>query len=234
VENKEVEIGEQQEGELLKKKQFAVIGLGRFGISMADTLHKMGYDVLAIDKDEQRVQEVSDSVTHVVQADTTDEDALLALGIRNFDVVVVSIGEDIQANVLTTLQLKELGVRHIVAKARNPLHGKMLHKLGADRVVYPERDMAQRVAHNLVSTNVLDYIELSPQFSIAEINAPKRLINQSLIEADLRGTYGINVVAIKRGESVIVTPLPDEKIHENDILVVVGGNEGVQRLEELE
>ncbi len=218
----------------MKKKQFAIIGLGRFGTSMASALHKMGYDVLAIDKSEQRVQEFSDEVTHVVQADTTDEDALTALGIRNFDVVVVSIGEDIQANVLTTLQLKELGVPYIVAKARNPLHGKMLQKIGADRVVYPERDMAQRVAHNLISTNVLDYIELSPKFSIAEINAPRILVGQSLAEADIRVRYGINVVSIKRGDELIVPPLPSEKIREKDILVVVGSNEGVQRLEELE
>lgn len=218
----------------MKKKQFAIIGLGRFGTSMASALHKMGYDVLAIDKDEQKVQEISDEVTHVVQADTTDEDALLALGIRNFDVVVVSIGEDIQANVLTTLQLKELGVPYIVAKARNPLHGKMLQKIGADRVVYPERDMAQRVAHNLISTNVLDYIELSPKFSIAEINAPRFLIGKSLAEADIRVKYGINVVAIKREDALIVPPLPSEKIRETDIIVVVGSNDGVQRLEELE
>ena len=218
----------------MKKKQFAIIGLGRFGTSMASALHKMGYDVLAIDKDEQKVQEISDEVTHVVQADTTDEDALLALGIRNFDVVVVSIGEDIQANVLTTLQLKELGVPYIVAKARNPLHGKMLEKIGADRVVYPERDMAQRVAHNLISTNVLDYIELSPKFSIAEINAPRFLVDKSLAEADIRVKYGINVVAIKRDDVLIVPPLPSEKIRETDIIVVVGSNDGVQRLEELE
>ncbi|MEG6586494.1 potassium channel family protein [Dendrosporobacter sp. 1207_IL3150] len=218
----------------MKKKQFAIIGLGRFGTSMASALHKMGYDVLAIDKDGQRVQEVSDEVTHVVQADTTDEDALLALGIRNFDVVVVAIGEDIQSNVLTTLQLKEIGVKYIVAKARNPLHGKMLQKIGADRVVYPERDMAQRVAHNLISTNVLDYIELSPKFSIAEINAPKILVGKSLVGSNIRAKYGINVVAIKRGEDLIVPPLPTENFLDKDILVVVGTNEGVQRLEELE
>lgn len=217
-----------------KNKQFAVIGLGRFGTSLANTLYKLGCEVLAIDADEDRIQKFSEEVTHVVQADTTDENSLKALGIRNFDVVVVAIGEDIQANVLTTLLLKDLGVKYIVAKARNELHGKMLAKIGADRVVYPERDMGQRVAHNLVSTNVLEYIELSPNLSIVEITAPKSLVGQSLAEANLRVKYEVNVVAIKRGEELIVPPLPDEKIKTGDILIFVGQTKGVRKLEELE
>lgn len=217
-----------------KNKQFAVIGLGRFGTSVANALYKLGFEVLAIDADEDRIQKFSEEVTHVVQADTTDENSLKALGIRNFDVVVVAIGEDIQANVLTTLLLKDLGVKYIVAKARNELHGKMLAKIGADRVVYPERDMGQRVAHNLVSTNVLEYIELSPNLSIVEITAPKSLVGQSLAEANLRVKYEVNVVAIKREEELIVPPMPDEKIRTGDILIFVGQTKGVRKLEELE
>lgn len=216
------------------KKQFAVIGLGRFGTSVARTLHEMGYEVLAIDENEERVQDFSNQVTHVVQADTTDEESLKALGIRNFDVVIVAIGQNIQANMLTTLQLKEMDVPYIVAKAQNVLHGKMLEKIGADRVIYPERDMGQRVAHNLVSTNVLEYIALSPDLSIVEVTAPKILIGKSLSESNLRAKYEINVLAIKRREEIIVPPLPSEKILPGDILIVVGGNEGVQKLEELE
>ncbi|WP_371370702.1 TrkA family potassium uptake protein [Sporomusa aerivorans] len=217
-----------------KHKQFAVIGLGRFGTSVASALYKLGYEVLAVDADEERVQKFSEEVTHVVQADTTDENSLKALGIRNFDVVVVAIGEDVQANVLTTLLLKDLGVKHIVAKARNELHGKMLTKIGADRVVYPERDMGQRVAHNLVSTNVLEYIELSPDLSIVEITSPRTLIGQSLAEANLRAKYEVNVVAIKRDEEVIVPPQPNEKIKDGDVLIFVGQTKGIQKLEELE
>ncbi len=217
-----------------KHKQFAVIGLGRFGTSVASALYKLGYEVLAIDADEERVQKFSEEVTHVVQADTTDENSLKALGIRNFDVVVVAIGEDIQANVLTTLLLKDLGVKHIVAKARNELHGKMLTKIGADRVVYPERDMGQRVAHNLVSTNVLEYIELSPDLSIVEITAPGSLVGQTLAEANLRVRYEVNVVAIKRDEGLIVPPQPNEKIKAGDALIFVGQTRGIQKLEELE
>lgn len=216
------------------KKQFAVIGLGRFGASVATTLHQLGFEVLAIDSNEEQVQKFSEQVTHVVQADTTDENTIKALGIRNFDVVVVAIGEDIQANVLTTLLLKDLGVKHIVAKAKSVLHGKMLEKLGADRVVYPERDMGQRVAHNLISSNVLDYIELSPDLSLVEVNAPKTLIGKTLANANLRMEYGINVVAMKRGKEIIVPPLPTEVMTEKDILVIVGNTAGIQRLEELE
>lgn len=215
-------------------KQFAVIGLGRFGTSIATTLFKLGHEVLAIDVNEEQVQRLSETVTHVVQADTTDENSLKALGIRNFDVVVVAIGEDVQANVLTTLLLKELGIKYIVAKARNELHGKMLAKIGADRVVYPERDMGLRVAHNLVSTNVLEYIELSPDLSVAEITAPKTLVGHSLAEADLRVKYEINVVAIKRNEVLIVPPPSDEKIRQGDILIFVGQTKGIQAMEELE
>ncbi|MBP8629864.1 MAG: TrkA family potassium uptake protein [Negativicutes bacterium] len=217
-----------------KDRQFAVIGLGRFGSNMAKALSKMGYEVLAIDKNQHKVQEFSDEVTHVVQADTTDENALRELGILNFDVVVVAIGEDVQANVLTTLQLKEIGVNFIVATSRNSLHTKLLEKVGADRIVAPERDMARRVAYNLASTSVMDYIELSPRFSIVEITAPKAFQNKTIAESNIRAKYGINVVAIKRGEDLIISPLPSEKIIKDDIVVVVGKNESINGLEALE
>ena len=217
-----------------KDRQFAVIGLGRFGSNMAKALSKMGYEVLAIDKNQHKVQEFSDEVTHVVQADTTDENALRELGILNFDVVVVAIGEDVQANVLTTLQLKEIGVNFIVATSRNSLHTKLLEKVGADRIVAPERDMARRVAYNLASTSVMDYIELSPRFSIVEITAPKAFQNKTIAETNIRAKYGINVVAIKRGEDLIISPLPSEKIIKDDIVVVVGKNESINGLEALE
>ncbi|HWR38938.1 MAG TPA: TrkA family potassium uptake protein [Patescibacteria group bacterium] len=217
-----------------KDKQFAVIGLGRFGSSVARTLHNFGYEVLAVDADEERVQRFSNEVTHVVQVDTTDEASLKELGIRNFDIVVVAIGQDIQANVLTTLLLKDMGVPYIIAKAQNELHGKMLEKIGADRVVYPERDMGQRVAHNMISHNVLEFIELSPDLGIVEITAPATLVGKTLSEANLRAKYDVNVVAIKRGEELIVPPHADERIQRSDILIVVGRTKGAQKLEEME
>ena len=215
------------------RKQFAVIGLGRFGTSVAITLQSLGHEVLAVDADEERVRKLSDSVTHVVQANTTDENSLNALGLRNFDAVVVAIGEDVQANVATTLLLKEMGIPFIIAKAKNALHGKMLEKIGADRVVYPERDMGQRVAHSLISSNVLDYIELSPNLSLVEVTAPGIFVGRTLQQTNMRALYGVNVVAIKRYDTLIVPPEPDEIIQDCDILIVIGSSEGVQRLEVL-
>ncbi len=213
-------------------KQFAVIGLGRFGNTVATALYKLGYDVLAIDSDEERVHAFSNEVTHVVQADATDEETLKTLGIRNFDVVVVAIGHDIQSNMMATLLLKEMGVPYIVVKAANALHGKMLDKIGADRVVYPERDMGLRLAHNLVSSNILDFIELSPDLSIVEINAPAFVTGKTLIESNLRALYEVNVVALKRNGAIQVPPKPEEVILPDDVLVLVGHNKGLRRLEE--
>ena len=215
------------------KKQFAVIGLGRFGTSVAMTLQSLGHEVLAIDSSEEQVQKLSDAVTHVVQADTTDENSLKELGLRNFDAVVVAIGEDVQANVATTLLLKEMGIPFIIAKAKNALHGKMLEKIGADRVVYPERDMGLRVAHGLVSANVLDYIELSPSLSLVEVSAPSIFFGKTLAQTDLRAHYGVNVVAIKRFEDLIVPPQPNELIFDGDILIVIGEKDGIHRIEAL-
>ena len=216
------------------ERQFAVIGLGRFGRNIAKALYEMGYDVLAIDKDMERVQEFSHEVTHVVQADSTDEDALRSLGILNFDVVIVAIGKDTEANIMTTLQLKEIGVPYIVAIARTVLQIKVLEKIGANRVVAPERDMARRVAYNLASTNIMDYIELSPKCSIVEIAIPELLRNKALRESNIRAKYGLNVVAIKRHDNLIISPLPTEVLMENDIAIVVGSNESINGLEELE
>lgn len=212
-------------------KQFVVIGLGRFGSSIARTLYNLGYDVLGIDNNEEIIQALADSITHAVQADATDENTLKALGVRNFDVGIVSIGQDIQASILVTLILKELGIKFVVAKAQSELHGKVLYKIGADRVVFPERDMGVRVAHNLVSSNILDYIELSPDFSIVEIAAIPEWFEKSLRELDMRVKHGLNVMAIERNEEVIVSPKADDIILEGDILVVVGQNKDIEKLE---
>ncbi|MBP1930337.1 potassium channel family protein [Ammoniphilus resinae] len=211
---------------------FAVIGMGRFGSSVAKTLYEMGHDVMALDANEERIQEHIQYVTYAVQADSTDEKALKELGIRNFDVVVVSIGEDIQASILTTLILKELGVKQIVVKAQNERHGKVLYKVGADRVVFPERDMGHRVAYNLVSPNILDFIELAEDYSVAEIVASSRMYNKSLIDLNIRARFGVNVVAIKSGGKINIAPKAEDTIQEDDILVVIGHNEDLQKLED--
>ncbi|MBO8126844.1 MAG: TrkA family potassium uptake protein [Firmicutes bacterium] len=211
--------------------QFAVIGLGRFGASVATNLVRMGHEVLAIDSNEARVREMADQVTHAVEANANDEEALKALGIRNFDVVIVSIGQDIQASIWCCLILKELGVKYIVAKAINELHGKVLQKVGADRVVFPERDMGARVAHNLVAANLLDYIELAPGFSIVEVVAKPEFYGKSLRDLGFRAKYGIIITAIKRGKKVLIAPGADDVIQEGDVLVAIGEDRQLEKME---
>lgn len=213
-------------------KSYAVIGLGRFGASVAQALYNMGYDVMVIDEDEERVQDHVGIATHAVQADTTDEQALRDVGIRNFDVVVVAIGADIQASILTTLILKEMGVKMIVAKAQNERHGQVLYKVGADRVVFPERDMGLRVAHNLISPNVLDFVELAADYSIAEVAVSEKTAGKTLVDLDVRARFGVNVMAIKSGDHFNIAPSADDVIKEGDILVVIGHNNDLKRFEE--
>lgn len=214
-------------------KQYVVIGLGRFGSSVARTLHSLGNEVLAIDSDDETIQKISESVTQAVQADATDEGTLKSLGIRNFDVAVISIGSDIQASIMATLIVKEMEVKYVIAKAQNEIHAKVLYKIGADRVVFPERDMGTRVAHNLCSANILDYIELSPDYSIMEVTALDDWTNKSLRQLGMRSKYGVNVMAIKKGKGndINISPSADDVIEKDDILVVIGGIEELGAIE---
>lgn len=211
--------------------EFAVIGLGRFGSSVARTLYDLGHNVLAMDKDEEALRGVADHVTHAVQIDTTDPDALRAVGITNFDAVVVAIGVDIQESILTTMILKDLGVKKVVAKAVDERQGKVLEKVGADAVVFPERDMGVRVAHSLVSPNVLEYLELSPQYTIDEVRVPERLDGRTLGELELRAKFGVNVLLILRDSQLLISPSGDVRLRSGDVLVVVGENRQLHRLE---
>lgn len=213
------------------KKSFAVIGLGRFGGSICRTLSNEGIEVLAIDKNEERVNEYAMIASHAAVGDTTDEGILKSLGIRNFDHVIVAIGEDIQASILTTLILKELGVPYITAKAQNDNHEKVLRKIGADHVVHPERDMGVRIANNMISSNVVDYLELSDEYSIVEIVANGKIGGHTIIDLDIRKKYGLNIVAIKRGEDIIVSPQAKETIFANDVLIVIGNDNDIDRFE---
>lgn len=214
-------------------KQFLVIGLGRFGASLARTLSQAGNEVLGVDRREDLVQDMSDVITQAVQADATDEQVLRSLGVANFNVAIVAIGENLQASILCTLLLKEMGVGYVIAKASDHLHGNVLKKIGADRVVFPERDMGMRVANNLISTNLLDYIELSEHYSIREITAPSFVVGKSLGQLQLPNKLGINVIAIKTGSDEInVTPGAEDVINEGDILVVSGSNSSLKKMEE--
>jgi trk system potassium uptake protein TrkA len=217
------------------KKQFAVIGLGRFGGSICKTLVGLGHEVLAIDIDENRVSQFANFVTQAVQLDSTDEVALREIGIRNFDHVIVAIGDNIQASILTTLILKDFDLPYITVKAQNDYHEKVLSKIGATKVVHPERDMGVRIAHNLISENVLDFIELSPDYSLVEIKASQKMVGKTLLQLNIRAKYGCNIMAIKSGDDELnISPLADDLIHPDDILVVIGSNKDISRFEEHE
>jgi trk system potassium uptake protein TrkA len=208
-----------------KNKTFGVIGLGRFGYHVAKTLAQGGAEVIACDVDEEKVREISEYVSLAYVLDATDAKALKESGIANVDTAVVSIGENIEASILIVVQLKELGVKEIVAKAVNPLHGKVLEKLGVDRVVYPEKEMAIRVAHSLLAGEFIEEIPIGEKHSLFELKAFDFMLGKTLRELDIRKRFGVSVLAIKRGENLIVNPMGDEKILPGDILVVLGTTE---------
>ncbi len=216
-----------------KSRQFAVLGLGRFGQSVVKTLYDKGFDVLAVDNDMDIVNEMSKYSTLVVQADIGDENVIKNLGLNNYDVVIVAIGSDLETSVMATLLAKESGAKNVIVKAKNLSQKTVLLKVGADKVVLPEREMGEKLAINLITTNVIDFINLSDKFGVAEIEPKTRWIGQTLIKSNIRAEYNINVVAIKRQNSeVIVTPKPSEVIREGDKLVVIGENEDISRATE--
>ena len=212
------------------KKQFAVIGLGRFGASVAKTLGAMNQQVLAIDINEERVEELSPHVTYCVQADATDEASIRAIGIRNCDVALISIG-DVEASTLISLVCKEMGIPMVMAKAKNDLHARVLNKIGVDKIVFPERDMGVRIAHSLSSSNILEFIDLSQDHSVVEFAAPVKWERKSLKDLNVRNKYNVNIVAIKRGKETNISPGSDEVVQAGDTLVIIGANEDIERLE---
>ena len=205
-----------------REKQYAVFGLGRFGTSVALTLNELGYQVMGVDTDEDNVQRLAHELTHVVTADSSDERTLRSLGAQNFDVAVVA-----------TLLLKEIGVPVVVVKAINQVHGKMLKKIGADKIVYSERDMGQRVAHNLISNSIVDYIELSDTISLMSITVPPSLAGKNLIESNLRSRYNVNIVAIKHGSETLVNPDPKMVLNLGDEMIIIGEHSNIKALEEV-
>jgi len=219
-------------------RQFAVIGLGRFGSSVAQTLSENGCQVLAIDKEEAILQGFSEIVAQAVCVDATDEKALKAVGIENIDVAVVSVG-DIEASILITLVLKEMGMKEVVAKAISNEHGKVLERIGVTKIIYPERDMGARIANALTSPKVSEHIGLDSENSIIEIEPPKEFIGKSLKKLNLRADHGLNIVAIKNidkdgNEKINPIPEADYEIKENDRLMIVGPNENIEKLKKIE
>jgi trk system potassium uptake protein TrkA len=220
------------------KKQYAVIGLGRFGFNVAKTLVKYGAEVIAIDRTEERVKKAADVVSHAVQLDAMDEKALREVGVQNVDTAIVSIGENIESSILVVMILKNMGIKNIIAKAVTTLHGKVLENLHVQRIVFPERDMAVRVAQSLAKPTILDQLMLSEEYSIVELETPKNLLGKTLKDVQLRTKYGVNLIAIKRRiltkgevkETWNVNPHPNDTMEEGDILVLIGTNENLEKL----
>ena len=214
-------------------KSYAVIGLGRFGSALARQLCKLGAEVLALDVKGDYVQQIANDVTHAVVGDAQDKEVLRALGVRNLDCAVIAIGDNLAASVLITMNLKELGVPYIVCKAHDDTHRRVLEKLGADRVVIPEHEYAQRLARTLNSHNVLDYIELSEDFGILDVPAPKSWIGKSLRELNVRAKLGVTIIAVENGGKTNVSPTADYAVGEGDTLVMLGDNVALEKVQRL-
>ncbi|GAA0446171.1 Ktr system potassium transporter KtrC [Lentibacillus halophilus] len=213
------------------KRDYAVIGLGRFGGSICQELNQEGMQVLAIDKDEDKINEFKNIASHAVMADSTDEATLRELGIKNIDHVIVAIGDNIQASILTTVVLTDLNIKKITVKAQNDYHEKILNRIGAHQVVHPERDMGKRIARNIISNNILDYLELSDDHSIVEVKVGERMRGKTLVDLDIRANYGCNVVAIKQEKDINVSPAADDVLEEGDILIIIGSDKDISRFE---
>jgi len=213
------------------KRDYAVIGLGRFGGSVCRELSLEGMPVLAIDLNENRINEFKNIASHAVIADATDEATLKELGINNIDHVIVAIGDNIQASILTTVMLSDMGIKKITVKAQNDYHERILKKIGAHQVVHPERDMGKRIAHSIISNNILDYLELSDEHSIVEVKAGEKMVGKTLAELGIRAKYGCNVVAIKSGDDINVSPGAQLRLQADDILIVVGSNDDISKFE---
>lgn len=215
-----------------ENQQFAVIGLGRFGRAVCSTLHKLGYDVLGTDIDEKRVaQALTEQIAnHAVQLDSTEPSALKEAGIFEFDTVIVAIGNYLQESIITTLNLKEAGVHHVVAKASSEIHGKLLRRVGADRVVYPEFEAGCTLARSLTKPSILDRFELDPDNSIVELLVPEEFHGKTVMELNLRKRYGVNLLAVGQNDKFEINPDPNTRLYKGLAMVVIGSNRDIDRL----
>lgn len=216
----------------MAKKEFVVFGLGRFGTSVASTLAESGCNVLVVDSNSDKVHDMADVVTYAVTGDVTDAEMLQSLGLSNFDGAVVAIGENLEASVMVTILAKEMGIPYVMAKAQNDLHAKVLKKVGVDLVVFPEKETGIRLAHNLVMGNFFNAIELSSNFSIMDLAVPSEWDGHSLKELNIRAKHNLNVIGIKKANELDINPAPDETLSKEDVLIVIGDNNSLNRLKE--
>lgn len=214
----------------MAREQVLVIGLGRFGSALARELERLGHEVLAVDRNEERVNDIAQDVTHALQLDAADEDALRSAGAADFTTAIVAISSDAEPSIFATMVLKRLGVRTVIAKAGSLLHGEILSRVGADRVVFPERETGLRLAHSFNVPNVIDYLDVAPNFGIEKIRPPKSYVGRTLGELDLKGKLGLTPLAIRRGQQVFVNPARDERVADGDELILIGRDEKLDQL----
>ena len=214
------------------KHSVLVIGLGRFGTAAALELMALGHEVLAVDSDERRVNDIAPDVTHAIQLDASDDEALRGIGAGEFEHAIVAISTATEASIFATMALKNAGVRNVVAKAATQLHGAILERVGADRVVYPEREMGTRVSHTFSFPRVVEYLDVAPRFGILKIRPPESFVGRTLKELDLSARLSLTPIALRRGDNVTVNPHRDERIAETDELILIGRDEKLERLED--
>lgn len=214
----------------MAKEQVMVIGLGRFGSAVARELERLGHQVLAIDRDEELVNDIAPDVTHALQLDAADEGALRSAGAGDFQTAIVAISSDAEPSIFATMVLKRLGVRNVIAKAGSQLHGEILSRVGADRVVLPERETGLRLAHSFNVPNVIDYLDVAPNFGIEKIRPPASFIGKSLGELDLKTRLGLTPIALRRGQQVFVNPAREERVAEGDELILIGRDDKLDQL----
>jgi trk system potassium uptake protein TrkA len=211
-------------------EQVMVIGLGRFGSAVAKELERLGHQVLAVDHDEELVNDIAPDVTHALELDASDEDALRSAGAADFPTAIVAISSDAEPSIFATMVLKRLGVRNVIAKAGSLLHGEILARVGADRVVFPERETGLRLAHSFNVPNVIDYLDVAPSFGIEKIRPPRSMIGRSLGDLDFKGRLGLTPIALRRGTQVFVNPAREEKLAEGDELILIGRDDKLDQL----
>ncbi len=212
------------------KSSVLVIGLGRFGAAAARELERLGNEVLAIDRSEAIINDIAPDVTHAIQLDASDEGALRSVGAGDFEFAIVAISSATEASIFATMALKNLGVNHVIAKAATDLHGAILERVGADRVVYPEREMGTRVAHSLAIPNVIDYLDVAPQFGIVKVSPPASIVGRSLKELDLPGRLQISPIVLRRGSEVTFNPHRDIVVASDDELILMGSDDHLERI----
>lgn len=214
-------------------KTFVVIGLGRFGMAVAKELHLLGHEVLAIDTNPSNIQHIADEVTHAAAGDARDEGVLKLLGVQNYDYGIVAVGGDVGDSALIALTLKEIGVRTVICKAQSHIHRRLLEKLGVDRVIFPENEMGVKLAQNLSSSNILNFIELSDTYGMVEISVPLAWVGKTLAGLNVRAKYHVNIIAVRRGEDMHVSPGGEFVLFEGDVAMTVGRDEDINRLHNL-